>query len=198
MNKRLLIVLGLGIVAIVGAIQLIEFQKHGPAGQKSDNGLKSTADSQRPNVDLLPPGTSFMAEGSVARELGKLRADTEKTLANQQQIFDAVGEMTPEQEANLSKRLATAREATIRTFTKTQIKGIMKLFKGMLATPEYPGTYNHVSPPDQPARLSWRVHFLPWLGHRTLYNQFHLEEPWNSPHNESLLKKNAGHLQALG
>ena len=31
--------------------------------------------------------------------------------------------------------------------------------------------------------LSWRVAILPDLGERELYEQFHLDEPWNSPHN---------------
>lgn len=31
--------------------------------------------------------------------------------------------------------------------------------------------------------LSWRVHLLPYLGQRNLYEQFRLDEPWDSPHN---------------
>eukprot|EP00913_Durusdinium_trenchii_P008790 g8256.t1 len=35
--------------------------------------------------------------------------------------------------------------------------------------------------------LSWRVHILPFLGKGDLYQRFHLNEPWDSPHNRSLL-----------
>lgn len=35
--------------------------------------------------------------------------------------------------------------------------------------------------------LSWRVHILPYLGERALYQKFHLDEPWDSPHNVKLL-----------
>lgn len=35
--------------------------------------------------------------------------------------------------------------------------------------------------------LSWRVHLLPSLGMKKLYSKFHLNEPWNSPHNMTLL-----------
>ena len=35
--------------------------------------------------------------------------------------------------------------------------------------------------------LSWRVSLLPFLGHQDLYDQFNLDEPWNSPNNLSLL-----------
>lgn len=37
--------------------------------------------------------------------------------------------------------------------------------------------------------LSWRVHMLPFLDQQELYRQFHLDEPWDSPHNKTLLSK---------
>jgi len=37
--------------------------------------------------------------------------------------------------------------------------------------------------------LSWRVGLLPYLGHQNLYNEFHHDEPWNSPHNRQLISK---------
>lgn len=40
---------------------------------------------------------------------------------------------------------------------------------------------------DQPL-LSWRVQLLPYLGFNAQYEQFHLDEPWDSPHNLALLK----------
>jgi len=51
-------------------------------------------------------------------------------------------------------------------------------------------------PPAQAARdeqgqsqLSWRVHILPFVDQQGLYSQFHLNEPWDSPHNKTLLEK---------
>jgi hypothetical protein len=35
--------------------------------------------------------------------------------------------------------------------------------------------------------LSWRVHLLPFMGYSTLYNKFHLDEPWDSANNLPLL-----------
>ncbi len=35
--------------------------------------------------------------------------------------------------------------------------------------------------------LSWRVMILPYLAEQNLYNQFHLNEPWDSEHNKKLL-----------
>jgi hypothetical protein len=35
--------------------------------------------------------------------------------------------------------------------------------------------------------LSWRVALLPYIGQESLYREFHLDEPWDSPHNILLL-----------
>jgi hypothetical protein len=35
--------------------------------------------------------------------------------------------------------------------------------------------------------LSWRVAILPFLEHQSLYNEFHLDEPWDSEHNKKLI-----------
>ena len=35
--------------------------------------------------------------------------------------------------------------------------------------------------------LSWRVHILPFVDAYDLYEQFHLDEPWNSDHNQKLV-----------
>jgi len=37
--------------------------------------------------------------------------------------------------------------------------------------------------------LSWRVHVLPFIEQDALYRQFHLDEPWDSPHNRPLIEK---------
>jgi type II secretory pathway pseudopilin PulG len=37
--------------------------------------------------------------------------------------------------------------------------------------------------------LSWRVAILPYLGEQALYDQFHLDEPWDSDHNIKLLEQ---------
>jgi hypothetical protein len=37
--------------------------------------------------------------------------------------------------------------------------------------------------------LSWRVHILPFIEQENLYKQFHLDEPWDSPHNKKLIEQ---------
>jgi hypothetical protein len=42
---------------------------------------------------------------------------------------------------------------------------------------------------DGKALLSWRVAILPYLDQDALYKKFHLDEPWDSPHNRTLLRE---------
>ncbi|MGD9853990.1 MAG: DUF1559 domain-containing protein [Planctomycetaceae bacterium] len=37
--------------------------------------------------------------------------------------------------------------------------------------------------------LSWRVYLLPFLEESGLYGEFHLDEPWDSPHNRTLIER---------
>ena len=43
--------------------------------------------------------------------------------------------------------------------------------------------------PDGTPLLSWRVLLLPYVEQKELYDQFHLDEPWDSSHNLALLPK---------
>ncbi len=40
-----------------------------------------------------------------------------------------------------------------------------------------------------PRKLSWRVDLLPFMDQNELYQQFHLDEAWDSPHNRTLIPK---------
>ncbi len=40
--------------------------------------------------------------------------------------------------------------------------------------------------------LSWRVLLLPYLEYQHLYDQFRLDEPWDSPHNKPLIAQMPG------
>ena len=48
-----------------------------------------------------------------------------------------------------------------------------------------PAAYNMDA--DGKPLLSWRVHLLPFLDQIILYEQFRLDEPWDSPHNRQLI-----------
>jgi hypothetical protein len=59
---------------------------------------------------------------------------------------------------------------------------------------EYHEAYGHLPPAAAVGRdgrplYSWRVLILPFIEQGPLHNRFHLDEPWDSPHNKSLLEE---------
>lgn len=67
-----------------------------------------------------------------------------------------------------------------------------RLTKIGLALHEYHNAHNHFPSPaifnsEGLPLLSWRVAILPYLGYQSLYERFHLGEPWDSAHNRVLL-----------
>ncbi len=84
-----------------------------------------------------------------------------------------------------------AREAARRSQAKNNLKQIG------LAMHNYHDSYR-VFPPaasvDKKDKklLSWRVHILPFIDHAALYQQFHLDEPWDSDHNKQFIKQIPG------
>jgi hypothetical protein len=60
------------------------------------------------------------------------------------------------------------------------------------ALANYNDAYGHLLPPAIVSQggkplLSWRVAILPFIEQDALYKQFHLDEPWDSPHNRKLI-----------
>ncbi len=81
-----------------------------------------------------------------------------------------------------------AREAARRTQAKNNLKQIG------LAMHNYHDTYGRfpervVQDKKGEPGLSWRVKLLPFMDEGNLYNQFHLDEPWDSEHNKELISK---------
>src|SRR5690606_13567468 len=52
---------------------------------------------------------------------------------------------------------------------------------------QLPAAYN--TDKDGKPLLSWRVGLLPFLEEGALYNEFHLDEPWDSDHNKKLIAR---------
>lgn len=82
----------------------------------------------------------------------------------------------------------SVREAARRTEATNNLRQLMI---GIL---NYESAYQHfplqaIAGPDGKKLLSWRVALLPFLEEVELYQQFHLDEPWDSEHNLKLLEK---------
>lgn len=95
--------------------------------------------------------------------------------ANQQKIKDA-----------FAPAIAKAQQAAQEMSSINNLKIIG------LAFHNFHDTYGSFPPPQSPnvkdgkPLLSWRVHLLPFIEHGHLYEQFHLDEPWDSEHNIKL------------
>ncbi len=83
-----------------------------------------------------------------------------------------------------------AREAARRSQCANNLKQIG------LAMHNYHDVYGTFPPgyskgPDGKPLLSWRVHILPYLEQKALYDEFHKDEPWDSEHNKTLIARMA-------
>jgi len=92
----------------------------------------------------------------------------------------------------LMPAMASAKEAKLRTQSMNNLKMLA------LALLNYEDARKHFPPAvirDKNGKplLSWRVAVLPfidpWDENKALYDQFHLDEPWDSEHNRELIKK---------
>jgi hypothetical protein len=83
-------------------------------------------------------------------------------------------------------RISRLMEGRSRAATTANLKQIA------IAMHSYNDTYRRLPPAvvygaDHKPLYSWRVLLLPFLEHQALYQQFHLNEPWDSPQNKTLL-----------
>jgi len=90
--------------------------------------------------------------------------------------------------ALLLPAVQAAREAARRNVSMNNLKQIM------LALLNYHDTHGQFPPhasydENDNKLLSWRVHILPYLDQQQLYEQFRLDEPWDSAHNRKLISK---------
>ncbi|MBI1902016.1 MAG: DUF1559 domain-containing protein [Planctomycetia bacterium] len=85
----------------------------------------------------------------------------------------------------LMKGAGYARNAARRTANSNNLHQIS------IAIHNFHDVYGHLPAhanydPNGKPLLSWRVHVLPLMEHGQLYERFHLDEPWDSPHNSQL------------
>jgi len=100
-------------------------------------------------------------------------------------------------EGRTRRLLAMYTTAVARTFHIATLKRetLQKMKQIAAALHAYYQEHQHFPPPtegrDKQGKqlLSWRVYLLPYLGEKELYEQFHLDEPWDSPHNLPLRYK---------
>jgi hypothetical protein len=84
----------------------------------------------------------------------------------------------------------TIQEATETTQSRASLSQIATAVRTYeTANGALPNNSYETRPKGSRPLLSWRVHILPQLGEGALYQQFKLDEPWDSPNNIRLLNQ---------
>jgi hypothetical protein len=90
--------------------------------------------------------------------------------------------------ALLLPAVQSAREAARRVQCSNNLKQIGLAMHNFESTRNaFPG--QAITDADGKPLLSWRVAILPYLEESSLYQEFHLNEAWDSPHNKALLAR---------
>jgi hypothetical protein len=79
--------------------------------------------------------------------------------------------------------LLKAREKATRQASQNNLRELA------LAMHKYQDAYLRFPPARTAKGLSWRVLILPYIGQEALFKEFHINEPWDSPHNKALLPR---------
>ncbi|MFM7845786.1 MAG: DUF1559 domain-containing protein, partial [Planctomycetota bacterium] len=100
----------------------------------------------------------------------------------------AMGLSAPASITSMLPFLQSARGSARNTQSMNNIKQLI------LALHNFHDSYGHFPAAYQLTKegkpgLSWRVFMLPFLDQQALFEQFHLEEPWDSEHNKQLIAK---------
>ncbi len=99
-----------------------------------------------------------------------------------------VGVAAPVLVALLVPAVQASREAARRMQSTNNLKQIVLALHNFHDVHQaFPAAHNAAA--DGKPLLSWRVHILPFIEQEALYQQFHLDEPWSSPHNRALIAK---------
>ena len=101
---------------------------------------------------------------------------------------DSMATAAPVAIALLLPAIQSARAAARRVGMANQLKQIglaMHIHHEQYRS--FPAAYN--TDKDGKPLLSWRVHILPYIEQQNLYDQFHLDEPWDSEHNKKLIEQ---------
>jgi hypothetical protein len=146
--------------------------------------------AQREGLDLSP--VVLPSGGSIEQHLLPLLAAVRRTESGVETISHQtlpsanLAAAAPLGVALLLPAVQAAREAARRAESANNLKRIgLAMHNFHDAHRHFPAAYN-ADKQGKPL-LSWRVHLLPFLEQAPLYNQFHLDEPWDSEHNRKLI-----------
>jgi prepilin-type processing-associated H-X9-DG protein len=139
------------------------------------------------------PATEVAGMQYARRMMGHLLSQIDRRQQGDRLVVDVKGEAavtsatTGVLVALLLPAVQAAREAARRAQSSNNLKQIG------LAFHNFHDVYNKLPAStfdkDGKPLLSWRVHILPFVEGIELYQKFHLDEPWDSPHNIKLVEQ---------
>jgi hypothetical protein len=148
------------------------------------------AEAQRNGVDL--DITLLPSAGSIKKHLRPSVGVVKRTeagievVARQTIPGGNVGTTAPVLAALLLPAVQASREAARRATSRNNLRQIgLGVLNFADANAALPAAYS-VDEEGKPL-LSWRVHILPYIEERALYERFKLDEPWDSEHNRALI-----------
>ncbi len=99
----------------------------------------------------------------------------------------SIGSAVPTSIAAMVPAVVAARSAAQRANALNNLKQIgLAMQNHDSVFRRFPASYS-VDKEGKPL-LSWRVRILPFIENKPLYEAFHLDEPWDSPHNKKLIE----------
>lgn len=154
----------------------------------------------------VSPVQIVMPVPALARELGKLptlkkeEAQIKKQLARLDEaeaVVNAIKIQSAEDKVLVTVTLEKKKTGPVENVlnaaaafqTMARLQNQNKLKQLALAMHNYHAAKGHLPAASIGKGLSWRVALLPYLGYKELYEQFTLDEPWDSAKNKKLLAK---------
>jgi hypothetical protein len=140
------------------------------------------------NAAALPSTSSIAPHLLPSTNAVRKTADGFELLSHSTLPGTSVGASAPMAVALLLPAIQSAREAARRAQSMNNMKQIgLAVYNYYDMHKAFPPAYS-VDKSGKPL-LSWRVYILPFIEQQALYEQFHLDEPWDSEHNRTLIER---------
>lgn len=142
-------------------------------------------------LGCLGAGVLFIVLFGIVCGIGGYWVALRLTRVDQQPVAMPAAEAKPAAPAE-----AVAANKAAAANVSADIKSKNRLRQIMLAMHSHHSQFRSYPPPasasydaDGKPLLSWRVHLLPFLQEKPLYEKFHRDEPWDSEHNRGLVDR---------
>lgn len=152
-------------------------------------------DSAEQALGLVKKGLAFAIEKSVkekiiSKEVAKFAADSVSLSQTKSNVLLNLNQNLQKEFLQLvSQSLLAAKQSARRNSQLNSMKQVALAMHNFYDVNEYFPAPAAICDSEGKPLLSWRVAILPFVGQHKLYDQFHLNEPWNSPHNLKLAKQ---------